>query len=252
MEDKIYNLESNVMSYNLGFEGQNVYCELIRRLKECPLNQVTKVSIKKTPMGAGDEISFRIFFVENGKEKKFPWIQAKVTNPVTAEFLDDLQSRIPQTATWEDKRNSSATVDESGRNVYDLQYLPFGYAGAGLGRGLQIWIYLICLAVLVIPLIYYIYLLATGGYRIYTNDQGITIKKTGSTYFSWDELENVDFTRINVIDRQNYSQTEVLKAVFKGKGKKASVVMRYDHALPLLKELAAQDIISEEYLSQFS
>lgn len=250
--DKVYQLESTTIGYEVGFEGDIIYCHLMRRLKETPVSQITKVTIKKATLGSGEEISFRVIFTENGKEKKFPWIQAKVTTPTTRAFLDDLKSRINGNAAWEDKRESGS-VDEAGNNVYDLQYLPIGYAGAGLSRGVQIWIYLICLAVLIIPLIYFIYLLATGGYRIYTNDQGITIKKTGATTFTWDELEKVDFTRVNVVDTNNYSKTGVLRAKFTGSNNKAvSVVMRYDHALPLLKELADRGEISEEVLNQFS
>ncbi|MBD3636834.1 MAG: hypothetical protein HUJ25_05775 [Crocinitomicaceae bacterium] len=252
MEDKVYSIKSSVVSYEVGFESGNVYCHLMRRIKETPLTQVTKVAIKKTPMGLGDEISFRIHFSENGKEMKFPWIQAKVTSPSTGDFLNDLKQRVPATVIWEDKRETSTAVDDEGRNVYDLQYLPFGYAGAGLARSVQLWLYLICLAVLVIPLFFYIYILATGGYRIYTNNEGITFKKLRSKFFAWNELEDIAFTRINVFDQNSFSQTGVLKAVFIGKGKKSKVVMRYDHALPLLKELAERDVISKDYLDQFS
>lgn len=251
MENKVYQLESNSIGYEVGFEGDRIYCHLVRRLNEAPINQIQEVIIKKTSLGTGEEISFRIVYLENGKEKKFPWIQAKVTSGTTTSFLEDLKSRISDQVVWTDRRQE-VTKDESGNKVYDLQYLPFGYGGAGLSRTLQIWIYLICLAILVIPLIYYIYLLSTGGYRIYTNDQSLTIRKTGATTFMWNEIDNVDFTRINVIDRDNWSQTEVLKIRITGKdGKSKSGVMRYDHALPLLKELAEREVISADYLSNF-
>jgi hypothetical protein len=250
MENKVFQLESDVINYELGFEEDKVYCHLVRRMNECPVNQVQKVVIKKHSMGSGDEISFRIFYNENGKEKKFPWIQAKITSSVTQDFFAELQSRIPDVAVWED-RTLQETIDEDGNKVYDLQYLPLGYGGAGLSRTLQIWIYLICLGILVIPLIYYIYLLSTGGYRIYTNDQGLTVRKAGATLFKWDDIQNVEFTRVKVVDRDTYSKTQVLKAKFIGSNSKKSVVMRYDHALPLLKELAERNVISEDYLSDF-
>ena len=251
MSDKVYQIESTSISYEVGFEGDIIYCHLMRRLKETPLNQVSKVLLKKTSLGSGEEISFRIFFMENGKEKKFPWIQAKISVPTTAEFLDDLKERLPDSVVWEDKREQAST-DEEGNKVYDLQYLPFGYAGAGLSRGLQIWIYMICLAVLVIPLIYYIYLLSSGGYRIYTNEIGITIKKTGAKKFSWEELEDVDITKISVYDPNNYQRTGVMRLKFIGANKKVTVVMRYDQALPLLKELDEKGEIASDVLSEFS
>lgn len=252
MSDKEYELQGSTLNYTVGFEGNNVYCTLIRRLKEAPLNQITKVVIKKTSMGSGDEISFRFYYRENGKDKKFPWIAMLITHPTTKEFLDDFKERLNSTVIWEDKRESG-TVDESGSKVYDLQYLPFGYGGAGLSRGMQIWIYLICLAALVIPLIYFIKILATGGYRVYVADGGLTVKKFGSTFYTWEELEDVQMTRVKVVDGDNYSETQVLKVTFKSSTiKDKTVVMRYDHAVPMLKELAEREEVPAEYLEQFS
>ncbi|MCB9225107.1 MAG: hypothetical protein R2780_01385 [Crocinitomicaceae bacterium] len=252
MEDKVYQLEGSTVSYEMGFENDIVYCHLIRRLKEAPVNQITQVIIKNPGLSLGEEIAFRIHYNENGSEKKFPWVQAKNTDAKTQAFLDDLKSRLNPTVIWIDKTDTTVT-DDSGNKVYDLQYLPFGYSGAGLPRAVQIWIYLICLGILVIPLIYYIYILATGGYRIYTNDQGLTVRKASATTFAWDELEHPEFTRVKVYDGNAFSKNEVLKVKFIGKnGKKKAGVMRYDHALPLLEELGERGIISADYLSNFS
>ncbi len=234
------------MTYEFGFEGDVLYCHLIRRMKECRLDQITKVVQKKPSIGMGEEISFRIYFIENGKEKKFPWVQAMIINPSTKEFLEDLKSRLPSHVMWEDKREETSKSDD-GRLVYDLQYLPFGYAGAGLNRPLQIWIYMICFAVFIIPLIYYIYVLASGGYRIYLSDSSVTIRKAGATTYQFDDLDEVNLTRINVVSQDSWTETEVLRVVFDSKsGRRKKVVMRYDHAAPMLKELAAKGVISED------
>lgn len=247
MADKVFQIEGSTLTYEMGFEGDVLFCSLVRRLKECRLDQVTKIVQKKTSLGSGEEFSFRIHFLENGKEKKFPWIQAKILDSSTQEFFAELKERLPETVVWEDRREDDLKTAEDGSSVYDLQYLPFGYAGSGLSRTLQIWIYMICLAVLVIPLIYYIYLLATGGYRIRVSDDSLTVKKTGATVFSFEEITNINFQRINVVNRENYTSTEVLKLTFvKESGKKQKVVMRYDQAAPMLRELVEKEVIGKE------
>jgi len=122
MSDKVYSIEGSQMTYEFGFEGDVVYCHLVRRMKECRLDQITKVVQKKTSLGMGDELSFRIFFTENGKEKKFPWVQAKIINQENKDFFEDLKSRLGSHVIWEDKREETATTNESGHSVYDLQF----------------------------------------------------------------------------------------------------------------------------------
>jgi hypothetical protein len=245
MSDKVYEIEGSTMSYDFGFEGDIIYCHLIRRIKECRLDQITKVVQKKPSIGLGEEISFRIYFTENGKEKKFPWVQGLIMNPSTKEFLEDLKSRLPVHVAWEDQR-AAADQTEAGQAVYDLQYLPFGYAGAGLSRSLQIWIYLICLAVLVIPLIYNIYLLTSGGYRIYVGDKSLTIRKAGKTVIPFDDIEKVDMQQIEVRSA-NYSSSQLMKIWFQQKsGKRKKVIMRYDQCSAMFKDLGAKGVMSEE------
>lgn len=249
-ENRKFKLESGSIGYDVLFADGNVSVSMIRTLKECRYDQVTKVVQKKTPL-SGDEVSFRIFFMEDGKEKTFPWVQCLIMAPSTKEFFDFMKATFPPTVQWIDQR-AETTKDESGRKVYDLQHLPFGYAGAGLGRGLQIWLYLIFLGVLVFPLIYYIYVLATGGYRIYTSDQGIEIKKAGSKKWAWNEIDHFEFTNVTVIDNNSYSKSHVMKMITVPKsGRKSSVVMRYDHAAPLMKELVERGLISEELVAKF-
>ena len=249
-ENKKFKVESATISYDVIFADGNVSVSLIRTLKECCYDQVTKVVQKKTPM-SGEEVSFRIFFMENGKEKSFPWVQCLMMAQSTKDLFDFMKATFPPTVQWIDQRTET-TKDEAGRKVYDLQVLLFGYAGAGLGRGLQIWLYLICLACFIFPLFYYIYILATGGYRIYTSDQGIEIKKAGATKLSWNEIERFEFTNVTVKDTNNFSRTHVMKITTIAKsGKKISVVMRLDHASPFMKELAERGLISEELVAKF-
>lgn len=250
--DKKYTLEGATINYEFAFEGDKIYYSMIRKIGECNVNQITKIVLKKNAMSGGDEVSFRLFYNENGKEKKFNWVDARITVPSTNLFFADLKSRLPQNAVWEDLREK-ANVDESGRLVYDLQYLPLGYAGSGLQRSIQIWVYLICLGILVFPLFYYIYLLASGGYRIYISDSGIEIKKTGSTKINWDDFGKIELTSVNVVDSGNFSNTNVLELVFHTKsGTKTKVVMRYDNAIPLLKELAKKGLVSEDLIAKYA
>jgi len=250
MENKKFKLESSAIGYDVLFADEIVSVSMIRKLKECRYDQVTKVVQKKTPL-SGDEVSFRIFFMENGTEKTFPWVQSLITAPSTKECMEFMKAAFPSTVQWIDQREEVAK-DETGRKKYDLQVLPLGYAGAGLGRGLQIWLYMIFLGVLIIPFFYYLYILVTGGYRIYTSDQGIEIKKAGSKKWAWSEIDHFEFTNVTVIDSNNYSKSHVLKMITVPKsGRKSTVVMRYDHAVPLMKELAERGLISEELVATY-
>lgn len=252
MENKTFKLESGTVSYDLIFADGKVAVSLFRKLKECRFDQVIKVVQKHTSMGGGDEMSFRIYFMENGKEQSFPWVQAFVNKSSTKECLEYMKSAFPATVLWTDKREEKST-DTSGRKIYDLQILPFGYAGAGLPRGLQLWLYLIFLSVLIIPLFYYVYVLVTGGFRVYTNDTGVEVKKAGSKKFTWSEIEKVDLTNVNVIDSNNYSKSQVMKMTVLAKsGMKSKFVMRYDHAVPLLKEMAEIGLVSEELVAKYA
>ena len=250
MENKTYELNSSSMNYTMGFENGNIYCELFRRLKECQVSQVVKVVKKKTSLGAGDDISFRIYYLENGKEKKFPWIQTSIIDANTKAFFEDLKGRCGSHVIWED-RLSGANTAEDGSKVYDLQFLPFGYGGAGLTRGTQLWIYTICFAALIFPLIYFIKILATGGYKVYTDESGMEVRKFSSKKYTWESIQNMQVTNINVHNRENHTTTKVMRIDFIVNGKKKKLVMRHDHAVPLLKELVDHDIVSEDLVKDF-
>jgi hypothetical protein len=252
MENKTFKLESGSVSYDMIFEDGKVAVSLFRKLKECRLDQVTKVIQKHTSMGGGDEMSFRIFFMENGKEQNFPWVQALVNKQSTKDCIEHMKAVFPSTTLWTDKREESNT-DASGRKMHDMQFLPLGYAGAGLPRGLQLWIYMLGLGVLIFPLIYIAKVLATGGYRVYSDTNGIEIKKFGSKKWAWNEIQNVDLTNINVIDQNNYSKSQVLKMVVTSKsGSKSKFVMRFDHAVPLMREMAEHGLVSAELIAKFA
>ncbi len=249
MEDKIYPIESSALTYKMGFEGDVVYCHMIRRLKECRIDQISRVVLKKPPIGLGDEVQFRIFFIEEGKEKKFQWIPAKIHNPTTAQFLEDLKSRLPAGIPWDDLREAIVAPVKDGQKVYDLQYLLMGYAGSGLPRKVQIWMYLIGFAVLILPLYYYIWILATGGYRVYISDAGVRVRKFRDSIFPYDTLD-VKFQKVNV--RNNYvTTTQVMNVWFSRPGKKKKVVMRFDQARLLLQELVERKVLGEEVLADF-
>jgi hypothetical protein len=250
MNNTKYVLSSSSLSYTLGFENDLLYCEMVRRLKDCRIDQVTRVVKKKTSLGAGDDISFRIFYSDNGKEKKFPWVQASLIDANTKAFFDDLKERCNDQVIWEDKLvDSTKTAD--GGHVYDLQYLPFGYGGAGLSRGVQLWIYMICLAVLIFPLIYFIIILVKGGYRVYTDDYGFEIRRFSGRKFSWNELTNVSVTNINVRDAESNSTTKIMRIDLQTGNKNQKLVMRHDHAVPLLKELVQREKVNQELIKNF-
>lgn len=249
MSDQTYTIESTSIGCELRFEGDSLSYHMVRKLKECRVDQITKVVIK-TAFGLGEEISIRIYFLENGKEKKFQPINALVISEATSDFLDDLKSRISTQASWEDKRDEPA-VTEDGSKVYDLQFLPFGWGGAGLGRGVQIWIYTICFAVLILPLFYFIPLIVRGGYRIYCSDSGLEVRKFGSTKFNWESLD-VGFQKVRVVNRENYSSSEVMKVKFSDGGKTKNVAMRYDHVVALMKELVERGVLEESVMGNFA
>jgi hypothetical protein len=246
MENKSYKLESNSVSYTLGFEDDKLYVEAWRRIKECPLNQVSKVVQKKQSIGMGDELSFRIYYIENGKEKKFPWVMVLLTSAELQPFFDELKARTSSQVVWEDKRQG-ASIDASGAKVYDMQFLLFGYNGAGLSRSLQLWMFVIALGILIIPLFYIIPILVKGGYRLYVSDSGLEIRKFGSKKYSWEEIEAVAVQKVNVRDRQSRSTTQVSRIdVTPKSGKKISFVMRNDIGIPFMKELVKHGVLDAE------
>ena len=246
MENKSYKLESNSVSYTLGFEGDVLYIEAWRRIKECPVNQISRVVQKKQSIGLGDELSFRIYYLENGKEKKFPWVMVLLTSSELQPFFDELKARAGSQVVWEDKRQA-ASVDASGANVYDMQFLPFGYNGAGLGRGLQLWMFTITLGILIVPLFYFIPILLKGGYRLYVSDSGLEIRRFGSQKYSWEEIEAVDVQEVNVRDRQSRSTTQVTRIELTPRtGKNTSFVMRNDIGIPFMKELVEHGVLDAE------
>lgn len=240
MEDKSYLLEGSSLNYTMEFEGDLVHLVMIRRLKSCRFDQITKVELKKYRIAMGDEVKIRIYFTDQGREKKFPWVPFKVISEGSKEFLDDLRSRLSPLAVWEDRRDE-LSIQKNGQKVYDLQYILFGYTGAGLPRSFQLWLYLVGLGVLVLPLIYYGYIIAKGGYRIYIADEALTLRKFRSFLYRWDDLK-VEFRQVNVV--QDYVvSTSILKVVLIGSGRKKKVLMRYDHALPLIKELVSRGVV---------
>lgn len=252
MGNKVFKLESSSVGYDMNFEEGSVSVSMIRKIKECRYDQVTKVIQKHTTFGGGDELSFRIYFIENGSEKSFPWIQARVNSENTKACLEYMRQVFPSTVEWKDQRSESKT-DSSGRNQYDMQFLPLGYAGAGLPRGLQLWIYMLGLGVLIFPLIYIAKVLATGGYRVYTNDSGIEIKKFGSNFTEWNNIEKVDLTNVKVVDQNSFSSNHVMRFIITQKtGRRSKFIMRLDQAVPLLKEMESHGLVSEELVKKYA
>jgi len=254
METNEYKLESGSLAYSIIIENGLISVHMIRKLKECRLDQVYKVVQKKASLSSGDELSFRIFYKENGQDKKFPWVQAHITNESTKALFEKLKEVLPSTTEWVDQREGDLKTDAEGRKMYDLQPLLFGsYAGAGLPRAVFLWIYLIALGVLVIPLFYFGYILIKGGYRIYTSDQALEIRKFGSKKFNWNEISNVNITNVTVVDQQHGSNTKILKMKFITSNNSVNeVVMRYDYAIPLMKELVERGLLAEDQIEKFA
>lgn len=251
MENSSFNLQSSAVNYDMHFADGLVSVSMIRKLKECRYDQVVKIVQKHTTFGGGDEMSFRIYFMEDGKEKSFPWVQANVNADSTKACIMHMKLVFPQTVQWIDQRQERKMASD-GRSQYDLQFLPLGYAGAGLPRGLQLWIYLFGLGILIFPLVYIVKVLATGGYRVYTDVTGVEIKKFFSKKWSWENIAGVDLTNVRVVDSNNYSASQVMRMKISGRdGKKSKFVMWYDHAIPLLKEMAKHNLVSEELTNKF-
>ena len=161
-------------------------------------------------------------------------------------FFDELKARTSSQVVWEDKRQA-ASVDASGAKVYDMQFLLFGYNGAGLSRSLQLWMFVIAMGVLIIPLFYFIPILVKGGYRLYVSDSGLEIRKFGSQKYTWEEIEAVDVQKVNVRDRQSRSTTQVSRIEVTPKsGKSISFVMRNDIGIPFMKELVEHGVLDAE------
>ncbi len=252
MQKKSFPLDSTSLSYTFSFEHDMLSCELFKKVAECRIDQITKVVQKNTSMGLGEELSFRIYYLENGKEKKFPWIPVLITSQNGIDFFEELKNRVSPQVIWEDKRVGN-TVDESGGKIFDIQFLPLGYSGSGLSRGVQIWMYLFITFWLIFPLIYLIKVLAIGGYKIYASDNQMELRKFGSKKIAWNDIDDITFQQVTVRDQQNFQSNQVLKIVIYPKnGRKIKFVMRYDFAMPFMKELASHGVIKEEDIGRFN
>lgn len=244
MSQNEFRLESSSVTYTVGFQQGNIYCQLFRKIAECRLDQITKVILKRSSIGMGDEYSFRLFYNENGKEKKFPWIQVLYTSSDGELFFKELRDRLGSHVIWQDTRND-ISVDESGAKIFDMQYLPMSYSGAGLTRGTQLWIYTIIFGLFILPLIYYVKILAKGGYRIYAGDSELEIRKFGSKKIAWNDISDITFQKITVRN-QSFQSNDVVKVCVQPKsGRKIKFVMRYDQLIPFMKELVVKGIIEE-------
>lgn len=247
-------VDSGNTKYDLVFENGIVVLKLLVKIKECRYDEVTGVQIKNAFMSGGGMISFCINYLNNGKQKSFPWIDARMDDPSTAACLDYMKQVFPSDIQWIDNRkNEHSTV--KGNQQYDLQFSLALLPDLGiitLPRTFQLVFWTLITAAFLLPLPYFLKILITGGYKIYTDEQVLEVRKFFSKKFRWDEIERVEVVRWKILDVGSGNQQRILKVTIVGKTSgSSSGIMRLDHGIPFLNKMNEHHLIDPDLLSLF-
>lgn len=171
---------------------------------------------------------------------------------------------IPKLCSRKESASSGApirgVINSEDVRTYPVQFWFFmTKTMAGKSRGLQIamnyGVFGIALCFLIVPLFLFIYVLAAGCYRVTTNSAGIVIKKFTGNFFSWDDVDNIDFTKYH-ITITNYGaavdEASILIFTLKSKqGKSVTFKMRSFEAKNFIAELVQRKKMPEEMLEMF-
>jgi len=162
-------------------------------------------------------------------------------------FFDSLKGVTSPNVVWQDNR--TVQTDSSGKKSFDLVFknmlTKIGGGGTDkLSRGLAIGIYSIvglALFFLIFPPIYFAKLLFGGGYRVYTDEQGMEIRYFSSKKLTWSSIRSVQVS----------GKSQVIKFHVTSSEGNHSLEMLANHGVPFMKELATHGLVDDQTLSQF-
>lgn len=253
-----FNMSGAVVT--LGFTADNqIYTKMMLVKKTAPLADVTSVVIKKGAMTS--KLQYDIRVRKKDKDQLFQIVQIDSADEQGIRFVNELKSKVPATCTWTDKLEAKAVdvKDTSAKRTYDLQTMWFikGKLFAGYGRTMQIimsygMLTLITIG-LALPLLIYVF--AAGCHRVITGESGISIKKLGASFYSWEEVDRIEVSKYNVVVT-NYGQTVdssfLLRfTLFPKTGKSREFLIRSLEGKTFVKEMIERKKLSEEAAKLF-
>ncbi|MBU0489735.1 MAG: hypothetical protein KKD31_17470 [Bacteroidetes bacterium] len=248
MQDRTFELPvGNVFNVTYTLTADEKLTEAIMRKKtEIKLSDIRKIMVKNSGTMGTQVLRITYFDQKKQKEKKLMRLEAPPGHPDMEEFIALLKERFPDPAVWDSSKIKDFT--EGNRKAYDMQVTMMGYAGSGLPRKGQIWIIYGIFSIFILPLPLLIYVLATKCFRVYTDQEGVEIRKYSSWRLGWDEITDVKVRPIKV---RMYNEgiyidsTLILRIrVYSRSGKSKKFKMRLLEGKPLLHELHEKGLVS--------
>jgi hypothetical protein len=244
----------------LGFTTDNqIYTRMMMIKKTAPLDSLSSVTIKKGVMTS--KLQYDIRIRKKDKEQIFQVVQIDSADEQGIRFVNDLKARMPASCVWNDKMEAKTidVKDSSASRTYDLQTMWFikGKMFAGYGRTFQIimsyGLLTFCTIGIAVPLLIYVF--AAGCHRVNTDENGISVKKLGKNYFSWEDVERIEATKYNVIVT-NYGQevgsSFLLRFNLLAKsGKKCEFLIRSLEGKNFVKEMIERKKMTADAASMF-
>ncbi len=255
-----YDFNMSGAQITLGFTTDNqIYTRMMMVKKTAPLDSLSSITIKKGVMTS--KLQYDIRIRKNDKEQIFQIVQIDSADEQGIRFVNDLKARMPASCVWNDKMEAKAidVKDSSAIRVYDLQTMWFikGKVFAGYGRAFQIimsyGMLAICTIGLTLPLLIYVF--AAGCHRIKTDENGISIKKLGTRYFRWEDVDSIGVNKYNVIVTNYGQQTDssfLMRFNLLAKdGKKSEFLIRSLEGKNFVKEMIERKKMQADAASLF-
>ena len=243
---------NEMMSAQFTFTADDILkYKMLTHKVEMPLTAIKEVRMKANAfLGT---LGIQIRYEKNGKIKNLQKIESKASDNTVKPFLEELKNRIPETAQWNDLREQNTTVstNEFGREVFPLQYLPFGYSGAGLPRGLQIGLIwgIFSLAIFGIPVL--LYMIFKKSYMVEADEDYLIIRKMSEKRYRWDEVKNMEFQPVHVT-QNSVAKNQLMKyKVILQNGRKRKFIMRDFESKPFMQILADKGFINKQEVEEY-
>lgn len=245
----------------IGFtDDDQLFSKIMFVKKTTPLNSISSVTIKKGALTQKLQYDIK-FRKDNGKEQLFQILQIDSADAQGVKFVNELKSKVSSNCLWTDKLEDKfgAVKNIMTTRTYDLQILWFikGKIMAGYGRGFQIMMSYGMLTLITIgltlPLL--IYVLAAKCHRVTTDNNGINIKKLGSKYFSWNDVDHIDVHTFNIIVTQYGALADsnflLVFNLHSKNGEKVEFIIRSLEGKQFVKEMIQRKKMSEEIANMF-
>ncbi|MCA9564405.1 MAG: hypothetical protein KC561_13005, partial [Myxococcales bacterium] len=190
-----FKIATDVVSQTWGFTTDGyLYCSMMkRRVAEIPVASIVEVQKRTSAMSSGDMAGFQIHYFDTRKNKrrKLSLVQYRIGDPDAAQFLALLEQRLPETTGIVQQSKIHEMADGSGNRIWDIQLRWLRGSTAVLHRSVALWLFTIIFGVMIIPLPLFIYMHATGAYRIILSGEGIRYRKIQERFIPWASVQSV-------------------------------------------------------------